>query len=265
MPIITISRGTFSGGRDIAECLAERLGYPCVSREVIVEAAQEYGVPVNELTEAISRPPSFWQQLTGERASYVDYFRAALCERARGTELVYHGYAGHLLLRGISHVIRVRVIADMEYRVGAAMARMGLGRKEAIAYIKKVDEDRVRWTRFLYGVDWHDASLYDVVINLERVSVQGACDILVHMAGLPEFQATPESLRAAADLALGCHVRAVLARDPRTRGADVKVSASGGVVTITGSTRLEEVVEAIPLVAGQVGGISEIRCEVSLG
>ena len=44
MAIITISRGTFSGGLQVAECVAEKLGYRCVSREVLVNAAKQYGV-----------------------------------------------------------------------------------------------------------------------------------------------------------------------------------------------------------------------------
>ena len=44
MAIITISRGTKSGGEKLAKCLSERLGWPAISREVIVETASQYGV-----------------------------------------------------------------------------------------------------------------------------------------------------------------------------------------------------------------------------
>ena len=42
MAIITISRGTMSGGKKLAELLCQRLGYQCISREIIVEAAEKY-------------------------------------------------------------------------------------------------------------------------------------------------------------------------------------------------------------------------------
>jgi hypothetical protein len=45
MPIITISRGTFTGGKKLAGCLSELLKYPCISREVLAEAGEQYGVP----------------------------------------------------------------------------------------------------------------------------------------------------------------------------------------------------------------------------
>ena len=42
MPIISVSRGTFSGGKHLAEELAQDLGYPCISREIITDAAKRY-------------------------------------------------------------------------------------------------------------------------------------------------------------------------------------------------------------------------------
>ena len=264
MPIITISRGTFSGGRAIAERLAQQLGYPCASRETILEAAAQYGVPTTKLREAMDKPPSFWQRLAGERTSYIDYFRAALCERADDGKLVYHGYAGNMLLKGISHVIRVRVIADWEFRIDAAMRERNLGRQEAIDYITKVDSERAKWMQVMYGVNWYDPSLYDIVLNLERISLASACDVLSRMAQLPEFQPTPASLQAVEDLALSSRVRAVLSKDSRTRTSEVQVAAKDGVVTITGSAWFQEQVEAVRSVASKVPGVKEVRCDVPL-
>lgn len=264
MPIITVSRGTFSGGRAIAECLAERLGYPCASREMILEAAAQYGVPVTRLKEAMEKPPSFWQRLAGERTGYIDYFRAALCERASKGELVYHGYVGHMLLTGISHVIRVRVIAGWEFRIEAAGRERRLGRKEAIDYITKVDTERARWMQFMYGVNWYDASLYDVVLNLEHMSLESACEVLTRVAQLPDFQPTAASMRAVEDLALSSRVRAALSMDARTRTNEVQVAAKDGVVTITGSAWFQQQVEVVRSVAGQVAGVKEVLCDVTL-
>ena len=36
MPIVTITRGAFSGGQALAEQVASIVGYRCVSREVLV-------------------------------------------------------------------------------------------------------------------------------------------------------------------------------------------------------------------------------------
>jgi cytidylate kinase len=265
MPIITISRGTFSGGRALAECLAQRLDYACVSREVILDAAKEFGISPDKLNAAMAEPPTFWQDVPGKRMSYLNYIRAVLLEYARGGKLVYHGHAGHLLLAGISHVIRVRVIADMEFRTKAAMEQLNLDRNDAIAHIQKVDNERIKWTRYLYGLDWQDASLYDVVLNLEHLSLDGACNTVVRMAQLAEFQPTPESERVVEDLALGTRVWLTLTRDDRTKNANVQVISRNGVVTIRGGAGAERTLEIIPSVARQVKGVKHVECMVGMG
>ena len=57
VPIITISRGTLSGGRRVAECLAGALAYPCVGREILQEAARTVGVSVEDLSEKLEATP----------------------------------------------------------------------------------------------------------------------------------------------------------------------------------------------------------------
>lgn len=262
MSIIAISRGTFSGGEAVATGIAERLGYRCVSREVLFEAAWGYGVPAEELMVAMETPPAFWERLGSKRNAQLVFMRAALCEYARGGNLVYHGYLGHRHLPGIGHVLRVRVIADKEYRIRAAMANQHLWRHEAIAYIEKVDKERRQWTRFLFDVDWDDASLYDLVLNLERMSVATACDTVVRLAARPEFTPTAASLKAMRDLALSSQVAAVLAQDPRTADASLEVVADDGIVTVTGTTQSPAATEAVPLVARGVEGVKEVRSAV---
>jgi cytidylate kinase len=172
MAIITISRGTFSGGQSLAECIAEKLGYRCISREVLVKAAKQYGVPLEKLSKALEDAPGLLEHLTGERAHYLAYIRAVLCKEAKDDRMVYHGLVGHLLFRGLPHVLRVRVIANMEFRINGAMDRRHLSREEATQFIKKVDDKRSKWTKFLYGVDWRDPSLYDLVVNLDHINLQ---------------------------------------------------------------------------------------------
>jgi len=263
MAIIAISRGTFSGGEALAKCVAERVGYPCLSREAnLEEAAKTYGVPAEDLTAAMERPPSFWQRVVGERAAYLTFVRACLCEHAQADNLVYHGLVGHLLLPGISHVLRVRVIADLDYRIKAASAERKRGYPEALAYIEKADRERRQWVRFLFDVEWDDPHLYDLIVNLSRVSLDMACATVARLTEQDEFKATPESRKAMANLALGSRVSAQLALDPRTSGVAVEVVAEDGIVTITGETRWQPVKDAIHTVARDVDGVKEVRSEV---
>jgi len=264
MAIITISRGTCSGGKELAECIAGQLGYKCVSREIIVEASQKYGVSAEALASSLDKAPRFFQRLKRERDRYLAIIRAALCEYALDNNLVYHGNAGHFLIAGPKHVIRVRVIADMPFRIDAAMRRLGLTRDKAIKYINQVDKERIRWTKFLYGVEWQNPQHYDAVLNLERISIPGACAIVCRLVELDDFRWTEESQQALVNLTLSSRVQAALLSDERTAANTFEVFANKGEVTIRGSVKLQEAANAISEVAGAVDGVAKVNCEIGL-
>jgi hypothetical protein len=211
----------------------------------------------------MEKRPSFWHRVIGERSAHLACVRATLCQRAHLGSLVYHGLVGQLLLPGISHVISVRVIADMEARLQAAMQQQHLGQEEARAHIEKVDKERRQWIRFLFDVEWDDPHLYDLVLNLSRMSLETACETVAPLTERAEFKPTPLSLKAMEDLTLQSRVSAALARDPRTQEAELSVTAEDGIVTITGTTHSAEVQEAVPVVARQVDGVEEVQAKIT--
>jgi cytidylate kinase len=253
MAIITISRGTFSGGKDLAQCLAQRLGYRSIDRESIIANASSCGASEEKLREAIDRPPSFLDHFSEERRRYITLFQACLSEEARRDGLIYLGNAGHLMLHGVSHVLRVRIIAPLEQRAHVVQESLHLSHEEALAYVEKRDHDRAKWTRFLYGVDWSDPVLYDLVINLERTTIEEACHVVSGLAAEESFRVTPESQTAIENLALSSRVRGALLNHPESSALVLEVEAKEGVVTLRGKVRnhrqwqaVEEIVKGTP-------------------
>ncbi len=63
MAIITISRTLFSGGEQIAEEVAKKLGLPCLRRkELVLGAAEDFHFEEAKLVEAMADPPKLWQR-----------------------------------------------------------------------------------------------------------------------------------------------------------------------------------------------------------
>ncbi len=58
MAVITISRGSYSRGKEVAEKVAQKLGYECIAREIILEASEEFNIPEVKLIRAIHDSPS---------------------------------------------------------------------------------------------------------------------------------------------------------------------------------------------------------------
>ena len=262
-PIICISRGSQSRGKALAEELARRLGCAVLSREDLIEAAIAEGIQVGKLETSMMNARAFTERLARERDHYLAFSTAYLCEKSMQGPLVYHGRTGHLLLRGVGHVMRVRVIADEEYRIKVTMRDLGLDREKARRYLAAIEDDRRTWVRSMYGVSWEDASQYDVTVSVERMTVENTAFALVGMAQLPEFQVTPASKRAMEELYLTARARLRLARDPRTAHVDFRVRSNAGVVTVTHLPKDLDVADAVPQVLAGLDGMAELYTTVA--
>ena len=211
MSIITISRGSYSRGKEVAEAVAQRLGYACVSRDqVIEEASDEFNIPEIKLVRAIHDAPSILDRFTYGKERFVTYFEAAFLARMQRDDVIYHGLAGHFFLTGVSHVLKVRIITDMEERVKLEMERNGGTYQEAFQVLKRDDEERKRWSRHLYDIDTMDPFLYDLVIHIKKIGVEDAVGIICQTVRSERFQTTPESQQTMNDLVLAASVKAAL-------------------------------------------------------
>ena len=261
MSVITISRGSFSGGKMLAECLSRNLGYRCVDRDIIVESAAARGVSQEELRDALQKPPTLLERLQHKKYLYLALIQAALTEEVRTGKAVYHGNAGHLLLKGGPHILRVRVIAPIGFRLLMAENRLKISHNEAFEYIQRTDQERRKWTQYLYGVDWGDPTLYDVVINLEYMSIPEACAGLCTLVRQRCFEFTAEDQRAMDDLALASRVRADLALNESTAHLEVQVEAHDGRITIHGRTAGVSEVEDVQGVIARVPGVTAVNLD----
>jgi cytidylate kinase len=196
MAIITISRGSYYRGKEVAEKLAQKLGYDCISREILLEASEEYNIPEIKLIRAIQDAPSILERFTRQKEKYVAFIRAALLRHVQKDNVVYHGLFGHFFLQDIPHVLKVRIVGDLEARVADEVKREGISADKAREIIMRDDEERRKWALYLYGADSWDATLYDLVIHLKTISVDDAVSLISHALELPSFQTTPQSQAA---------------------------------------------------------------------
>jgi hypothetical protein len=210
MAIITISRGSYSKGKEVAEGVAQQLGYRCISREVVLEASDHYRIPEIRLIRAIHDAPTILERFGHGKLAFVAYYQAALAQLCRSDNIVYHGLAGHLLLKGVPHLLKVRIIADLGDRVLHEMEREGIGEQEARSLILRDDLERRRWTQALYGVDPWDSTLYDLVIHIHRYRVSDAVNFICESARLDPFRTTRESRQQMEDLFLATQVKAAM-------------------------------------------------------
>lgn len=263
MQVICISRGTFDGGRRLAERLAAQLGYTCLSREEVTDAATGAGIPVGQIEMAVVRRRPLSEAMALQKDRFRAWVTASLCERALAGGLVYHGRAGHLQLPGAPNVLRVRTIMDADMRIALTERRLGLGPEKAEEYNEQVDEDRHRWVRTIYNRDWQAPELYDLLINLSHLSPDNAASVVLATAQLPEFQASPAGEQALRDLLLAARCRLALGEHTATRQVDAKVTAEKGSVLVTYPPRNDDRAREVAQIIEKIQGVNEVVCTMA--
>ena len=261
MGIITISRGSYSNGKETAEKLAQALGYECISRDILLEASTHFNIPEVKLVRAIHDSPSFFERFKHGKEKYILFIRKAFLEHIQRDNLVYHGLGGHFFIRGIPNILKVRVIANIEDRIKAEMRREKISEKEARYILKKDDDERRKWSMYLYGIDTKDPSLYDIVLHIDSMKVDDAVEILTGLARRPCFQTTPDSLAKIRDAYLAAKAHAAIFEG--FPGAEVKCSNAVVSVKIETALSLEnETVTRIKSTLEDIAGIKKVRVTV---
>jgi cytidylate kinase len=228
MAIITISRGSYSRGKEVAEKVAARLEYVCISRDILLDASEIFNASELKLERAIHNAPSLLDRFSNGKERYISYIKAALLNLFKEDNVVYHGLAGHFFVQGIDHAVKVRITADMEDRVLLEMERTGMDAKQAAKLLRDDDEQRRRWSLWLYGHDTFDPALYDMVVHLKRMTTDDAAEIICRAAKSVTFHTTTDSRQKLKDLALEAEVKAAIVETV----ADVEVHARDGDVRI---------------------------------
>jgi hypothetical protein len=199
------------------------------------------------------------------RRVYSVAVQAALAEHAANGNLVYHGLAGGFLLRDAPCTLCLRLIAPAERRIRAVMADTGMDAGMAERYIREVDESRERWVKVMYGEDVADPSLYDLVINLETITIDGACALTRAAASHAQFTLDGAVRRDLEDFRLACRVRLALAEEPDLRSLDLDARVERGVVSVRGRAPVlasGRMGETMARISRSVPGVEDVRLEV---
>jgi cytidylate kinase len=211
MTIVMISSRYQSGREELAQALALKTGWPVLSREDMLDGARKLGIKTGRLEMAMLKAPGLSEKLAREKEVYLAFLTATLCEKARHGNFIYHGRAGHLLLPGVSHRLRVGLTAPLEIRIKRTAQALNLTPDKAETYLAHLDEDVAKWIRYIHRVDGRDPSYFDLFFNLESMGLSNVAGILCATAELPDFKATPASLKLMEDLNLSSQAKLRLA------------------------------------------------------
>lgn len=261
MAIVTMSHQMGAGGPEVGLAVAQRLSYRHVDQELLQDAVHRYGLAEEKLSHLDESKPSLFERFDAETRHYITILQTTLLEFAEVDNVVLMGRGGQWLLRGIPHVVRVRLIAPFEYRVrqwvkrSTELARETPNQRAAADFLRRDDAEKRGRMRYLYEVDVDEPTLYDIVFNTAKLPYDAIVDMIERAVRHPAVATTERARQIVADRALASRVQVALAINPDTRRYRLTVESQSGIVTIEGTTALEQALQ----VAREVPGVRDVR------
>lgn len=197
MAIITIGREYGSGGREIGECVAKKLGIPFYDKEILTRAAKESGL-CQEVFENHDEKAGLSSMFTGTAhmsATQVGtvgmgitmplgqrVFLAqfdAITKIAQDGPCVIVGRCADYILKDMPDVYHVFIYASMEKRVQRIMRVEAVDGDKARDLIKKTDKQRKNYYNFFANGNWGMRQNYDLMLSSDGMDPQDAADLII--------------------------------------------------------------------------------------
>lgn len=183
--IISVGREFGSGGRVIAEALAERFGIPIYDRHLITEIADKTGLTPEQIEKYNENPKKkiISRRVRGYSNSIEDniaemQFNFLKEKSDSGESFVVVGRCSETKLKYNPALVSLFILADMDAKIKRVMEIYELSKEDAEDFIRKKDKKRKRYHNYHCSGHWGDSRLYDLCINSSRLGIEKTVDYL---------------------------------------------------------------------------------------
>jgi cytidylate kinase len=196
-PWISVSRQLGSGGSEMAQKLAEALGWELLDKQILAEIARREHTSADAISRLDEHPARAFSDYLSyllvpnapSQARFLEELREIVGGRARRGRVVILGRGANWFLDP-SCGLRLRVVAAHEDRVALVMKRDGLERPEALRRVDKSESDQRAFVRQSFDRDIDDPLGYDLILNMSALRSTLAAEIV---AAALQRKLAPES------------------------------------------------------------------------
>jgi cytidylate kinase len=215
MAVVAIARQHSSLGHAIGRMVADRMGCHIVDNTTVGVEAGPYGATIEvNGADLEEHEPTLLERLRDERQRHRIMLRCAVTNTAAAGDVVIVGLASPVILRDVTHVLKVAVVANQETRVRRLVERARteehreLSNEDAWRLLRRSDRQRAGYLRYHFNSEWLDPLTHDLMINTSFLTPEVAVNEILHMVERPELQPTAESREHLANLAINCRIEA---------------------------------------------------------
>lgn len=183
--IVAIEREYGSGGHNIAEKVAENLGFKYYDRSMLDEIAKHMDVNTEMLAKFDEKPKT--PVLSRRVGKYTNSMEEILAEyqfefirkkAESGESFVIVGRCANSVLKGTKGLITAFISSDRDFKIKRIMEEFGIDESEAIAKIMRHDIKRKRYHNRYSTTRWADINSYDICMKSHLLGIDKTADIL---------------------------------------------------------------------------------------
>ena len=253
MAIVSIFSSSYCSKYDMVNSLIKKLQYNYVDeKDIIYETSHRFNISEKKLNNALYNKA---QDINSRLMAYV---QLVIAEHIIDNNLLYYGFSAHLIPQDIGHVLRVCVIGDYHYRIQKAISKKTLTYKDALNQIKNDDNTLNLLTQHIYKKNAWDSSLYDILIPIDKISVDAIVNIISENISKGFIKSTEDSEQAVKDFLLASKINVAL----NENGYKLNVTCNNGAVTIITEKmllRVEKFQEELRRIVYNVDGVTGIE------
>lgn len=184
--LITITRQYGSGGREVSEILAKRMGVKRYDRKIVNMAAEKMGqgADIESIVESSYASPEtskpYFQQggfgrVADYNRRYIEQAKAILAIAKRGEGAVFLGRCADFVLKDCPNHYSFFIYADDDFREQRAKEEYD---EKTVKELNAVDEQRRSYYAYYTGRKWGDPQNYDMMINTSKITLEEAADLI---------------------------------------------------------------------------------------
>ena len=259
MSVITISRQIGSLGTEIAQGMANRLGYEYVDKERIGKALADYGLPEPDMERFDERKPPFWDSWQIQRRKFLHFLEAVIFDFAGKGNVVIVGRGGQILLKDLPGVLHLRIIAPWEMRLRRVIQEGPGDERQAERVLRRSDRDSAGFIQSFFDVDWNAPDLYDLVINTQKMTQDTAVKMILQFVDSAEMiEGEKKAEEKLAHLALIQKVEAALLGILGIDIRHINIHNEGGVITLRGAVGSNKDKENCQRTVAGIAGVNRV-------
>lgn len=193
MKFITISRQAGSMGDDIAKLLAIKCGMTHITRDYVLKNWFPEIADRHEL-HMLSESPGFFLRKSSAGLTFQDFLEKKLSEVVKDSPAVISGLGAQIIFRNHPDALHIKIIGSLERRIERLAGSVNLTESDAQKIIENTDRRHRRYIQMIYGRDWSDPDLYQLIINTDTLSPGECTELLsVFLENRESFDIPPES------------------------------------------------------------------------